>query len=183
MTALNRLRSSLGNRGYLWIKSLDPNRHNGLADYNDTSTALTPVDLIADTWTTLPNDGLGSFTLESLPQGVTTLLGSGGALDISELTRFSDLVIRPDFTVVPNSNNSALEFRFLLGAGAGEYTLPYNLGRLDLGAGVPYRQSLIAMYVYAGDSNTIDNPVRLQVKLSSTGTVVNAGMAIKVYKR
>ena len=45
---------------------------NGFADYNDTSTAGAPVNLLADTWTTLPNDGLGAFTnLGYLPSGVT----------------------------------------------------------------------------------------------------------------
>ena len=34
----------------------------GFIDYNDTSTSSTPVTLIADTWTTIPNDGLGAFT-------------------------------------------------------------------------------------------------------------------------
>ena len=158
--------------------------HIGFADYNDTSTTATPVTLVADTWTTLPNDGLGAFSQEQLPNGMTTLLDDAtGALDISELPQFSDLIIRPDFTVTPDSNNAALDFRFLLGAGAGEYTLPTSLGRLDTGAGIAYRRSTIAHYIYAGDSNTIDNPIYLQIKLSASGTVVNAGMAIKVYKR
>lgn len=164
------------------VVSLDA--HFGLADYNDTSTATTPVSLVADTWTTLPNDGLGTFSQENLPNGVTTLLdATTGALDISELTQYSDIFIRPDFTVTPDSNNASLDFRFLLGTGDGEYTLPTSLGRLDDGAGIAYRRSTIAHYIYAGDSNTIDNPIFLQVKLSSSGSVVNAGMALKVYKR
>lgn len=158
--------------------------HLGFADYNDTSSAATPVTLVEDVWTTLPNDGLGTFSQEELPNGVTTLLDpSTGALDISELSKYSDLIIRPDFTVTPNSNNAALDFRFLLGDGLGEYTLPTSLGRLDTGAGIAYRRSTIAHYIYAGDANTIDNPIYLQVRLSASGTVVNAGMAIKVYKR
>lgn len=162
--------------------ALDP--HLGVADYNDTSTASTPLALVANTWTTLPNDGLGSFSQENLPDGVTTLLDDAtGALDISGLTQYSDIFVRPDFTVTPDSNNSDLEFRFLLGAGADQYTLPTSFGRLDLGAGVEYRRGLNALYIYAGDSNTIDNPIFLQVKISASGSVVNAGMAVKVYKR
>ncbi len=158
--------------------------HLGVADYNDTSTATTPLTLVADTWTTLPNDGLGEFSQENLPSGVTTLLDdTTGSLDISELTQYSDIFVRPDFTVTPDSNNADLEFRFLLGTGAGQYTLPTSFGRLDLGAGIEYRRGLNALYIYAGDSNTIDNPIYLQVKLSASGSVVNAGMAVKVYKR
>lgn len=156
-------------------------KHLGYADYNDASTASAPVTLVADTWTTLPNDGLGSFTNESyLPENVTTLLDAGGGIDISQLELGSDILVRPDFTVTPSANNSALFFRFSLGTGAGSYTLESSFGRLDLGAGIPYRHALQAMYIYAGDTNTRDNPVDLQIKLSGGGTVVNAGMAIKV---
>jgi len=157
--------------------------HDGFADYNDSSTASTPVTLVEDVWTTLPNDGLGSFTQEQLPPGLGTLLGSGGSLDLTGLQVGSDLLIRPDFTVTPSSNNSSLAFRFSLGNGDGAYTLEQQLGRLDLGAGVPYRFALQALYVYVGDLNTRDNPVNLQVKLSGAGSVVNAGMAVKVYSK
>ncbi len=166
------------------IASRGLTHEHGIADYNDTSTAANPVTLTADTWTTLPNDGSGSFSQEDLPTSTGTLLDPAtGALDISGLTEYSDIFVRPDFTVIPNSNNADLEFRFLLGAGAGQYTLPTSFGRLDRGAGVPYRRSLIPLYIYAGDNNTINNPIYLQVKLSSTGTVFNAGMAVKVYKK
>lgn len=157
--------------------------HFGFADYNDTATASTPVALVADTWTTLPNDGLGPFTQEQLPNGMTTMLGAGGAIDLTGLTQFSDVFVRPDYTVTPSSNNASLDFRFSLGSGADAYTLPTSLGRLDRGAGVSYRHSLVALYIYAGDSNTIDNPVQLQIRLSAAGTVVNSGMAIKVFKK
>lgn len=157
--------------------------NHGFADYNDTSTASTPLTLLDDTWTTLPNDGLGAFSQEKLPSNVDTLLGVGGAIDITDLAIGSDILIRPDFTVTPTSNNSALSFRFSLGSGGSAYTLEQQLGRLDLGAGIPYRFALQALYIYAGDSNTRDNPINLQVKLSGGGTLVNAGMAIKVYSK
>ena len=157
--------------------------HDGFADYNDSSTASTPVTLVEDVWTTLPNDGLGSFTQEQLPPGLGTLLGSGGSLDLTGMQVGSDLLIRPDFTVTPSANNSALSFRFSLGNGDGAYTLEQQLGRLDLGAGIPYRFALQALYIYVGDLNTRDNPVNLQIKLSGAGSAVNAGMAVKVYSK
>ena len=154
-----------------------------LADYNDTSTTSNPVSITQNIWTTLPNDGLGSFSQEILPVGVNTLLGSDGSLDFTDLPVGSDLIIRPDFTIIPNANNSALSFRFSLGSGSGAYTLEQQLGRLDLGAGIPYRFALQALYIYVGDANTKDNPAKLQVKLSTAGTLVNAGVAIKVFKK
>ena len=111
------------------------------------------------------------------------MLTSGGAIDISEFTENSWLDVRADFTVTPSSNNADLDFRFLLGAGAGVYDLPSTIGRLNQGAGISYRRSGLLNGIYAGDANTIDNPIQLQVKLSSPGTATNAGMFIKVYKK
>ena len=156
---------------------------HGFADYNDTSTSTTPLSIEADTWTDLPNDGLGPFSQEQLPASMSGgLLGAGGAIDISSMPAGSDILIRQDFTVFPSNNNAALAFRYKLGSGAGEYTLSKSLGRLDQGAGIGYPNSLTTDYVYSGDANTKDNPIQPQIKMSSAGTVVNAGMAIKIYK-
>ena len=157
---------------------------NGVVDYNDTATATTPITLTTNTWTTLTNDGLGAFTNTTYaPDGSLPMLSGTGQIDISRLPLGSWLVIRPDYTVTPSSNNSSLEFRYQLGTGAGAYTLEKNEGRLDLGAGIPYRRALEAHFIYVGDANTRDNPITLQIKLSANGSVVNAGMAIGVVTR
>lgn len=157
---------------------------NGVVDYNDTATATTPITLTTNTWTTLTNDGLGAFTNTTYaPEGSLPMLSGTGQIDISRLSLGSWLVIRPDYTVTPSSNNSSLEFRYQLGTGAGAYTLEKNEGRLDLGAGIPYRRALEAHFIYVGDANTRDNPITLQIKLSANGSVVNAGMAIGVVTR
>lgn len=158
---------------------------NGIADYNDTSTSTTPLSLVADTWTTIPNDGAGAFTnLSYLPSGVTSLMNtSTGAFDFSELALGDNCFIRNDFTVNPNTNNALLELRYQLGSGANIYTLETIIGRLDSGSGQPYRFSLSPDMIYMGDLNTKDNPIILQLKLSTNGSVVNAGSSIGVVKR
>jgi hypothetical protein len=57
------------------------------------------------------------------------------------------------------------------------------VGRLDSGSGVGYRFSLQQDMIYMGDTNTKNNPIGLQVKLSTDGTLVNAGTALGVTKR
>ena len=158
---------------------------NGIADYNDTSTTTTPVTLVSGTWTTVPNNGAGSFTnLSYLPSGVTSLMDtSTGAFDVSELTFGDAVYIRNDFTVTPATNNTLLELRYQLGAGGGTYTLEKIVSRLDSGSGIPYRFSLEPDLIYMGDANTKDNPILLQVKLSGNGSLVNAGSAISVVAR
>ena len=155
----------------------------GFVDYNDASTASSPVTLLDDTWTDIPNDGAGAFSNNKLPTGCTNLLDpSTGSILINELPIGSSIIIRMDYTVTPTSNNAALDFRYTLGAGAGAYTLETTVNRLDEGSGREYRQALVTHYIYVGDDNTRNNPIQPQVKLSGGGTLVNAGMVIEVRK-
>ncbi len=157
---------------------------SGFIDYNDASTSETPVNLLADEWTTIPNDGQGAFSNRLFkPSNVTELLDvSTGAIDASELSLGNVLLIRNDYIVTPSINNSLLEFRYSLGTGGGSYTLSQQVDRLDSGAGAPYRKALSIHKIYLGDNNTKDNPIVLQVKLSSSGTLVNNGTVISVIK-
>ena len=155
----------------------------GFADYNDTSTSATPVTLVDDTWTNIPNNGEGAFSNIKLPTGVTRLLDPNtGAILVDELPIGSSIIIRMDYTVTPTTNNAALDFRYTLGSGAGAYTLETTVNRLDEGSGREYRQALVTHYIYVGDDNTKNNPIQPQVKLSGGGTLVNAGMVIEVRK-
>jgi hypothetical protein len=163
----------------------DVSAHHGFFDYNDTSTSTSSISLLADVWANVPNDGLGTFTnLDYIPTGMTKLMDtSNGSLDFTELTLGSDVLIRIDFNVTPQTNNALLESRYVLGTGAGLYSLPIVSRRLDSGAGIPYSSEKGSFYIYMGDTNTLDNPGTLQVKLSTGGTLVNNGLAIKVYKK
>lgn len=162
-----------------------PVSKNGFIDYNDVGTSNTPIALTGGVWTTITNDGAGAFTNKSYPpSGVTELMDvSTGSFDPTELDFGDTMLIRNDFSITPTTNNSLLELRYQLGSGAGTYTLQKIVGRLDSGSGVAYRFSLEPDQIYMGDSNTRDNPITLQLRLSGNGTVVNAGSAITVVKR
>lgn len=164
------------------LSSVGKDTH-GFVDYNDSSTSSVPVTLLDDTWTDVPNDGLGAFSNNKLPVGISSMLDpSTGAILINELPIGSSILIRMDYTVTPTTNNAALSFRYRLGAGLGEYYLETAVNRLDEGSGIGYRQALITHYIYVGDPNTKDNPVQPQIKLTGGGTMVNAGMVIEVRK-
>ena len=156
----------------------------GFIDYNDSSTALNPVVLSEDTWTVIPNDGLGAFTNKNyLPTNVTELMDTTtGKIDPTQLQLGDIIIIRNDFTVIPQTNNASLRFRYTLGGGAGAYTLEKRLGRLDEGSGVGYRFSLATDKIYMGDANTRDNHIGLEVKSSTPATLVNSGTVISVMK-
>lgn len=165
--------------------SFDITDHIGLVDYNDASTASTPIDLVAGEWTDVPNDKLGSFTLESfLPSSITSLIDpSTGYLDFSELTLGSDILIRFDGRVNPNINNALFQARYVLGQGENEYPLDSFSVRCDAGSGIEYPTEKGTFYIYMGDLNTQGGVGKIQVKLSSNGTFKNNGIAIKIFKR
>ena len=58
----DQLTSDTKNPVFETITVLNPPILSGFMDYNDTSTSTAPITLLADTWTTIPNDGLGAFT-------------------------------------------------------------------------------------------------------------------------
>tara|TARA_R110002012_G_scaffold130733_3_gene283268 strand:- start:709 stop:1284 length:576 start_codon:yes stop_codon:yes gene_type:complete len=151
---------------------------NGFIDYNNSGSA---ISILADTWTDLPNDGAGSFTNKVYkPGGINELMDeSTGYIDPTELKLGDTIIIRNDYTVNPNTNNALLEFRYSLGNGGGEYTLERVEARLDNGSGIGYRFSLKSDLIYMGDTNTKDNPIKIQIKLSSNGTLANAGSVIQ----
>lgn len=159
----------------------DSVQKNGFIDYNNSGGI---IPLTANTWTDVPNDGAGAFTNKSYkPDGITELMdNSNGYLDFSELSLGSELLIRNDFTVNPNTNNSLLEVRYILGQGAGEYALKFWSERLDSGSGIDY-QRVVSFPIYMGDSNTQGGVGKLQLKLSTNGMLKNAGSYVSVSLR
>lgn len=154
--------------------SSNPVSKTGWMDYNDATGSFS---ISADTWTDVPNDGAGSFTNKAYkPAAVTDVLDeSTGYLDFSDLPLGSEISLRNDITVTPNTNNALFELRYVLGTGAGEYSLNFLSDRLDSGSGVAY-QKVTTFPIYMGDTNTKNNAGKLQARLSTPGTIQNAGV-------
>lgn len=161
------------------VSSFEAGLTRGFIDYNDTSGV---INLTADVWVSIPNNGLGAFTNKAYaPQGATELMNtSTGQIDPTQLDLGDAIFIRNDFTITPAVNNTGLDVRYTLGSGLGAYELPGTSGRLDRGAGVEYRFSKIVDYIYMGDENTRGNFITLQVKCTGAATLVNAGSVIEV---
>ena len=152
----------------------------GFIDYNSTNAAFS---VTSDTWTTVENNGLGAstnktYTLPSAPE----VMDSQGRIIFDNLSLGDSLVVRTDISVTPTVNGAAIDYRWQLGTGGGLYTLPSFLGTLANGAGVAVR-FLFMSYIYAGDSNTYDNPVELQIHSSEACTVNNSGSAIQILQK
>lgn len=154
---------------------------SGIADYNNKDEFLF---LNPDNWTTLTNDGTGTYTnTDYIVDGATLLIDPlTGRLDFSQLTLGDIVIIRPDFTVTPFSNNQRLHFRYLVGQVGQQYTLEKRLSKMNDGAGSEYKNYFSDM-IYIGDDNTRLGGVFIQIKTSGSGLVKNLGVAISVIKR
>lgn len=150
----------------------------GFIDYNDTTGS---ISFQAETWTDVPNNGQGAFSNSTYkPTLINNVMDtSTGYLDFSELTLGSQLIVRNDFKVNPDTNNALLQARYVLGQGDGEYSLLFWSERLDGGSGIDY-QRVPSFPIYMGDENTRGGAGKLQIKLSSTGTLTNAGSYINI---
>lgn len=184
-TTLKDLIKYYADNSFFFRNIVDSDSPNGFIDYNDAATAITPIELAEDEWGTLTNDGQGVNTRYTYaPDGVNELFDTdNGHIDLSELELGDVVLIRNDFEITPTVNNSSLDFRYLLGDGYGQFSLPTSLPRLDLGAGISYRRSLTIDMIYAGSLLTKDNPIIAQVRCSSDATVKNNGLIIYVMKR
>ena len=153
----------------------------GWLDYNHNGGAIT---LSANTWTDLPNNGLGAFTNKNYPpSSVSEVLDtSTGYLDFNQLSLGSELLLRTDVSVTPDTDKCLFEMRYLLGGGAGEYPLKFYAERLDSGSGTPYER-VTSFPIYMGDLNTQGNPGRLQARLSTNGTIINNGVYASIRLR
>lgn len=153
----------------------------GFQDYNDTSTVASPLSLVPGVWTSVPNNGAGEFTNTGFYNGGEGLVDtSTGALDLSRLRLGDAVIIRNDVRIVTSVNGAYIEFRYQLGAGDGVYTLT-NLSQ-SLSDGAREYALLWDSVVYVGDTNSRDNPVRLQVRCSTEASLRNLGCAILAFK-
>ena len=153
--------------------------YRGFQDFNDTSTSG-GLALTADTWTNVPNDGLGAFTNKAYgPSG--DLMNSSGQLDLSGLTLGDVVILRNDIRITTAINNTHAEFRYELGGGAGIYYLTKEIGVLGDGAREYAHQ--FEQVIYVGDVNTQANLITPQVRTSEDSTLVNLGTSIFVFRR
>ena len=175
-----RLAASALSAGYMSISDkvkLD-GITNGWADYNDTATSSTPINLTANTFSQLTNDGLGAQTTEEYSRGLSFWNSSTNKLDISGTAVGDALLIRVELEVNPNINQSSVEFRLWVEAFGG-FSLPVPLGVLDDGAGAWYRR-IIVLPFYVGSETVRDNPIQCQIKCSSQAQVRINGFYVGV---
>ena len=166
-----------GAGGVSWItQPIAGTLAQGVYDYNDATTAITPIDLtLADTNYKLTNDGAGPFT--NLAYGLSNLdhvwiavdnhfvWENGGALILGDTVD-----IRFDVEFTTGLNNTEVTIDLELGVGSVPYTLPVieNINVVTAGT----IRELRELSIYMGDTNTLSFPSEVKARASKTGATV-----------
>lgn len=140
------------------------------------------VALTATVWTDIPNDTLGPGSNTFPPAGVTGYVDDiTGYINASEMENGDSILIRSQFFITPNSNNTILEFR-ALGLATSAIIMRQSLPRMSAGAAINYHNSIeFLVALYNDDFRT--NDIKLQVRVSGTSTLLNAGLVIQGFNR
>ena len=175
--ASGQVPTSDGAGGIVWkAPPLAGSAMQGVYDYNDVTTASTPISLaVAGTQYELTNDGAGAFTNVAYP-----IPGLANMWDVATnrfifkdgtVLALGDTVdIRFDVEVTTSTTNTAIDLVIELGIGGSPYQLSI-INEADKKAAGTYK--LIRWFgIYMGDSNTLDNPGRVLAAADKTGVTV-----------
>lgn len=153
----------------------------GFADINDTATQTTPISYVGGSgWINLTNDGLGSFSQNQLPEGVTSLF-SANQFDFTELSLYDTLDIRLDLSIVTSDPNQVVECRLTLAYGTpGAYSIPFVANQYKTAG-----SHSINRYngIYMGNADTLNNPGVFQIQSDGDVDITVNGWYVRAIVR
>lgn len=160
---------------------------NGSQDVSAAGTepgsAVTPVNILADTPTVILNNGLGLSSILLLPDGVSSLWNATTSqFDFSSLPvgSFVVLSMAATITTLLNKTNVMFSLDFAIG-GAVPFTKV--IGRADFkGSTVFTDQTFTAMF-YIRDDNMRLNPAQIKIVADNPVTLLNQGFSLGICKR
>lgn len=155
----------------------------GYADYNDVTTATTPISIPGtNTFTKLTNDAAGPYTRVRLPSGVTSLWNtSTNQINLSQLPIDSMVNARYDITVTTTAANQVVSLSTFLAIGSpSEYESP-KLTQIFKTAGTYNITVFTGSYVGSTDVQTY--PAELRLKSDASCSVKVNGWYFQVFKK
>ena len=175
-----------GSGGTSWQTPTFSNVEVGWYDYNDVTTATTPIALTTPgTFYTLTNDGAGVNT--NITYGITGITNiwntATNRFDFSGLDIGDTLEIRADIDITTTSANTAGNLVLELATGTGnEIDIPLiNNNNVKTASTVHY---VANVGFYIGSALVRDNPARIKASADTAGATVKVrGWYIRVIKR
>lgn len=156
---------------------------DGFFDYNDAATAITPINLVANTYAKLTCNNLGPNTLKTFaPPGVTDIWNpTTNQFDFTQLRLGDQVDFRIDFFVTTSSPNQVVALDMMIGIGdPGAYTLSVISDRQYKTSGQKHVVQLFS--VYMGDATTMNFPTELQIKSDAVATVIVSGWYCRIVR-
>jgi len=152
----------------------------GFLDYNDATTASTPINVTGGAgYTYLTNDGAGAFTNKAYtPSGVTDVWDASiNKFDWSDL-QLGDMVdVRLDIEVTTSGANQAFDVALEMATDGSSYDIPFEIALVKTAGATNVNRY---NGVYMGDANTLDNRARFKIQSDGNATVVVRGWYCKV---
>lgn len=153
---------------------------SGFFDYNDLSTASSPIAVTAGAAPiVVTNDGLGPFTNKSFaPSGVSDLWDAlANDFDFSELPLGATIDIRLDISVITTKPNQEVYVNLQLGQAGAQYLIPFADDVVKSSG--PHSINRFNG-VYLGDENTRLGGGKFMISSDEDATVVVSGWYIRV---
>lgn len=150
----------------------------GFAFYEDAATAVTPIAIVADTWTDLTNDKAGAGTITTYkPSYVSGDLwdSATNTIDLDELPNGKVVMIRTDFEYTPSSSNQHIDARLYFPDIAKEL----HFVHADLGS-QHAEHHFVSTSIFYTESNIQTSDVKIQVQCDGAGSVKVNGFLISV---
>lgn len=150
----------------------------GFAFYEDAATAVTPINVTAETWVDLTNDKAGSGTLTTKkPSYVSGDLWDSATnkIDLGEVPDGKIVIVRTDFNYTPGSSNQHADARIYFP----DIDKELHFLHTDIGSQHDEHHFVNTMQFYT-DSNIQTSDAKIQFQSSASGTLKVNGFLITV---
>lgn len=148
--------------------------------FDIASTLPAIAGILADTETTLLNNGLGVYTNTLFKPSTVSQVWDTTAnrFDFSELTLGTRVDIRFDMMVTTTSGNQEISLGLELGSGVSQFDIPVVAGDLIKGLGA--HRKIYNVFFYIGSDDVRASPGRITYISDALSSVLLNGFAIDV---
>ena len=162
----------------------DNGDYSGYATYYDSATVTTPISIVKDVWTALPNDCLGNYTSEDAMSTLCSKLfdSTTGAFFFEDLPTKTSVELKASISVLTTVANTHIQFRLSFDAGIFETT--DQKGKLNVNQSVAISEEDISQnFEFYLHSETIrDSIVKVEVLASENVDIKVSNFYVKVLK-
>ena len=153
------------------------NNNDGWEYVSDKALEVTPIALVADTWTQITNDGSSSSTKRQwLPKdsGISRIYDiSDNKIKLTQVPQDGHVIFRLGVKYIPNVNNTTVKTRIAWTTKSGfTFYLESADALLNDGAGIEYEKQFVLPF-YVGDENSQQGSGIIETRADATASVVD----------